>query len=94
MTHPLVSPLLNSSLGGLCPLYILAGDKEVLRDEIVYLSHRAAEPTRFPLRSGLMTSKRQKENAEIYKQGTQVRALTFHDCPRAQIAIGSLPALR
>lgn len=35
LTHPLVSPAL-SYLGGLPPLFIIAGDKEVLRDEIIY----------------------------------------------------------
>jgi acetyl esterase/lipase len=33
--HPLVSPGM-SYLGGLPPLLIIAGDKEVLRDEIIY----------------------------------------------------------
>lgn len=37
LTHPWVSPI-NAYLGGLPPLFILASDKEVLRDEIIYLS--------------------------------------------------------
>jgi len=36
LTHPLVSPI-NAYLGGLPPLFIMASDKEVLRDEIVCL---------------------------------------------------------
>lgn len=35
IVHPLVSPAL-SYLGGLPPLLIIAGDSEVLRDEIIY----------------------------------------------------------
>lgn len=35
LRHPLVSPA-TSYLGGLPPLLIIAGDKEVLRDEIIY----------------------------------------------------------
>lgn len=35
IVHPLVSPAL-SYLGGLPPLMIIAGEKEVLRDEIIY----------------------------------------------------------
>ena len=35
LKHPLVSPAL-SYLGGLPPLLFIAGDKEVLRDEIIY----------------------------------------------------------
>jgi len=36
MTHPLISPV-TSYLGGLPPLFIMASDKEVLRDEILYM---------------------------------------------------------
>ena len=53
-------------------MYIIAGDYEVLRDEITYLAHRAADPARFPLREGLLLTDRQKENAVKFKQGTQV----------------------
>jgi acetyl esterase/lipase len=35
LKHPLVSPAL-SYLGGLPPLFFIAGDREVLRDEIIY----------------------------------------------------------
>jgi acetyl esterase/lipase len=35
LAHPLVSPALGY-LGGLPPLFFIAGDKEVLRDEIIY----------------------------------------------------------
>lgn len=38
LAYPYVSPIWQPSLGGLCPLYILAGDSEVLRDEIIYVS--------------------------------------------------------
>ncbi|KAF8549961.1 alpha/beta-hydrolase [Imleria badia] len=47
--HPLVSPAL-SYLGGLPPLFVIASDKEVLRDEIIYTAHKAADPSRFPPR--------------------------------------------
>ncbi|EGG10077.1 uncharacterized protein MELLADRAFT_103430 [Melampsora larici-populina 98AG31] len=36
LTHPFCSPALVPSLGGLPPLFIIAGDNEVLRDEIIY----------------------------------------------------------
>ncbi|KIK95764.1 hypothetical protein PAXRUDRAFT_826684 [Paxillus rubicundulus Ve08.2h10] len=48
IAHPLVSPAL-SYLGGLPPLFFIASDKEVLRDEIIYSAHKAADPSRFPL---------------------------------------------
>ncbi|KIV92176.1 hypothetical protein PV10_06636 [Exophiala mesophila] len=49
LAHPLVSPVLQPSLGGLPPLLILTGGGEVLRDEQIYLAHKAANPTRYPL---------------------------------------------
>jgi acetyl esterase/lipase len=36
IVHPLVSPAL-SYLGGLPPLLVIASDKEVLRDEVIYM---------------------------------------------------------
>ncbi|KAJ1305863.1 hypothetical protein OPQ81_010586 [Rhizoctonia solani] len=49
LTHPLVSPALGY-LGGLPPLFVLASDKEVLRDEIIYVAHKAAHPDRYPVK--------------------------------------------
>lgn len=74
LTHPLCSAVLSGSLGGLPPLYILAGDAEVLRDEIIYLAHRAAHPHRYPLRKDLLDhSARNRENAQKYdSQPTKV----------------------
>lgn len=62
--HPLVSGVLGY-LGGLPPLLIIASDKEVLRDEIIYTyvpalhasstktvcsAHKAADPAKYPIR--------------------------------------------
>ncbi|QDS72226.1 hypothetical protein FKW77_005509 [Venturia effusa] len=47
LNHPLVSPVLQPSLGGLCPLLIQAGGGEMLRDEQVYLGHKAANPEKY-----------------------------------------------
>ncbi|KAI0692106.1 Alpha/Beta hydrolase protein [Cytidiella melzeri] len=47
--HPLVSPVL-SYLGGLPPLLVIASDGEVLRDEVIYMAHKAAYPARFPIK--------------------------------------------
>ncbi|KAF5380574.1 hypothetical protein D9615_004658 [Tricholomella constricta] len=49
LPHPLVSPVL-SYLGGLPPLLIIASDKEVLRDEIIYMAHKAANPGKYPIK--------------------------------------------
>ncbi|KAL8740513.1 MAG: hypothetical protein Q9190_006796 [Brigantiaea leucoxantha] len=47
-SHPLVSPVLQPSLGGLPPLLILTGGGELLRDEQIYLAHKAASPAKYP----------------------------------------------
>ncbi|KAI0753082.1 hypothetical protein C8Q80DRAFT_1097008 [Daedaleopsis nitida] len=49
LTHPLVSPVV-SYLGGLPPLLVIASDKEVLRDEIIYFAHKAAHPDKYPVK--------------------------------------------
>ena len=48
ISHPLVSPVLQPSLGGLPPLLIMTGGGEVLRDEQIYLAHKAASPHKYP----------------------------------------------
>ncbi|KAF3492396.1 lipase/esterase family protein [Arthroderma uncinatum] len=48
ISHPLVSPVMQSSLGGLPPLLILSGGGEILRDEQIYLAHKAANPAAYP----------------------------------------------
>lgn len=45
----------------------IAGDKEVLRDEIIYVAHRAAHPDRYPLREGLLNANPDRaEKANAY----------------------------
>ncbi|GAA5865741.1 hypothetical protein JCM3774_004986 [Rhodotorula dairenensis] len=48
LNHPLVSPVNAGSLGGLPPLYICCGGSELLRDEIIYIAHKAANPKCYP----------------------------------------------
>ncbi|OSC99002.1 alpha/beta-hydrolase [Trametes coccinea BRFM310] len=80
LSHPLVSPILQSSLGNLCPLYIIAGDGECLRDEIIYLAHKAAHPKDYPARQGVLREgRRQKENAEKFQVPTKVHLQVFDD---------------
>jgi hypothetical protein len=40
LTHPLISLVNQGSLGGLCPLFIVGGGGELLRDEVDYLRKR------------------------------------------------------
>ncbi|PKK61365.1 hypothetical protein RhiirC2_791905 [Rhizophagus irregularis] len=39
--------MLAESLGNLPPLLLVTGDEERIRDEIIYLAHRSAEPTKY-----------------------------------------------
>jgi len=48
LSHPLVSPVMQPSLGGLPPLLVLVGGGELLRDEQIYLAHKAAAPSIYP----------------------------------------------
>ncbi|CCF35249.1 hypothetical protein CH063_07071 [Colletotrichum higginsianum] len=48
LSHPLVSPVMQPTLGGLPPLLIMVGGGEVLRDEQVYLAHKCANPAKYP----------------------------------------------
>ncbi|KAI0026247.1 alpha/beta-hydrolase [Xylariomycetidae sp. FL0641] len=48
LTHPLVSPVLQPTLGGLPPLLITTGGGEILRDEQIYLAHKCANPSQYP----------------------------------------------
>lgn len=78
VTHPLVSPVFQGSLGNLPPLYIIAGDGELLRDEIIYLAHRAAYPRDYPARNGILRDmRRQEENVERFTTGTKVHFQLF-----------------
>ncbi|KAJ5912199.1 uncharacterized protein N7473_001502 [Penicillium subrubescens] len=48
LSHPLVSPILQPSLGGLPPLQVISGGGETLRDEQFYVAHKAANPAAYP----------------------------------------------
>lgn len=94
LLHPLVSPLLSGSLGNLCPLYIVAGDKEVLRDETVYLAHRASNPSKYPVREGLLQSQHQKWQADTFTEPTQVHLQVLDDFCHVPTVFSFTPAAR
>lgn len=77
LTHPLVSPILQGSLGNLPPLYIITGNDEVLRDEIIYMAHRAAHPRDYPARRGALRDARQRNNAKKYTTPTKVSVMVL-----------------
>ncbi|KAK0743283.1 hypothetical protein B0T18DRAFT_430595 [Schizothecium vesticola] len=47
IAHPLVSPVMQPTLGGLPPLLIMVGGGEMLRDEQIYLAHKCANPEKY-----------------------------------------------
>lgn len=47
LAHPLVSPIMQPTLGGLPPLLIMTGGGEILRDEQIYLAHKCANPEQY-----------------------------------------------
>ncbi|KAJ4293746.1 hypothetical protein N0V88_005254 [Collariella sp. IMI 366227] len=47
LAHPLVSPVMQPTLGGLPPLLIMVGGGEVLRDEQIYIAHKCANPAEY-----------------------------------------------
>ncbi|WWD20120.1 hypothetical protein CI109_104595 [Kwoniella shandongensis] len=80
LTHPLVSPVNLGSLGGLCPLLILGGGGELLRDEIIYLAHKAAAPTTYrPSSTTLAQYPDQAAMIDKYKP-TKVHLQIYEGC--------------
>jgi hypothetical protein len=68
LTHPLVSPALQPSLGGLPPLLIQTGGGELLRDEQIYIAHKAANPLAYlPPPSNNQTAEEIEAQASRYK---------------------------
>ncbi|KAI0031668.1 hypothetical protein K488DRAFT_51609 [Vararia minispora EC-137] len=82
LTHPLVSPILQGTLCNLPPLYIITGNDEALRDEVIRLAYRAAYPDKYPVRGGVLKeSRRQQENVEKFTTPTKVHLQVFDDMP-------------
>ncbi|KAJ7072701.1 hypothetical protein C8F01DRAFT_1104996 [Mycena amicta] len=78
LVHPLISGAL-SYLGGLPPLLIIASDKEVLRDEIIYTAHKAANPDKFPIREETRAIYPSLEGIEKKFGPTQVHLQVYDD---------------
>ncbi|KAJ4416991.1 hypothetical protein N0V82_006440 [Gnomoniopsis sp. IMI 355080] len=90
LTYPLVSPIYAATLGGLCPCQVIVGGGELLRDEQLYLAHKMADPTKFPLSNGIVTLNNENP-AEIDKfPPTDVELLVFDDGPHAAPTLGHI----
>ena len=85
LTHPLVSPALQPTLGGLPPLLIQTGGGELLRDEQIYVAHKAAQPLAYiPPPSNHQTAETIQAQAANYRP-TNVQLQVWDDlchvCP-------------
>ncbi|KAF2760387.1 alpha/beta-hydrolase [Pseudovirgaria hyperparasitica] len=68
INHPLVSPVLQPTLGGLPPLLVQVGGGELLRDEQLYLAHKAAAPLKYvPAPNPHMSAEWIQENLAKYR---------------------------
>ena len=83
LMYPLVSPVLQPSLGGLPPLLIQVGGGELLRDEQIYLAHKAANPLKYPppvSRLELFGYTEDEITAEVQRwKGTDVQLQVWDD---------------
>ncbi|KAI5778087.1 Alpha/Beta hydrolase protein [Geopyxis carbonaria] len=93
LSHPLVSPIIAPSLGGLCPLLILSGGGEVLRDEQIYTAHKAAFPSQYPTWPGHLTTPAAIAAAAAHTTPTKVVLQVFaNTCHVAPIMAWTRPA--
>ncbi|KAI0201572.1 hypothetical protein F4808DRAFT_105071 [Astrocystis sublimbata] len=77
LSHPLVSPILQPTLGGLPPLLIMTGGGEILRDEQIYLAHKCADPEKY-LPGAAHMSEAAREQVERFKP-TDVQLQVWDD---------------
>nr|XP_019007535.1 uncharacterized protein I206_07797 [Kwoniella pini CBS 10737]OCF46316.1 hypothetical protein I206_07797 [Kwoniella pini CBS 10737] len=97
LCHPWVSPVLGY-LGGLPPLFVMCGDKEVLRDEIIFLAHKAANPDGYPIRDDVKALLPSLHGIEEKHGATNVHLQVYdgvcHDLPLLSMTRPSRGAFR
>ncbi|WWC89008.1 uncharacterized protein L201_003925 [Kwoniella dendrophila CBS 6074] len=97
LCHPWVSPVLGY-LGGLPPLFVMCGDKEVLRDEIIFLAHKAANPDEHPIRDDVKVLLPSLNGIEDKYAATNVHLQVYdgvcHDLPLLSMTRPSRGAFR
>lgn len=77
ISHPLVSPIMQATLGGLPPIAIMVGGGECLRDEQIYLAHKCANPQKYMPPEASLTDKG-REQIKQYKP-TDVQLQVWDD---------------
>ncbi|KAI1498767.1 hypothetical protein F5X99DRAFT_309397 [Biscogniauxia marginata] len=73
LSHPLVSPVLQPTLGGLPPLLITTGGGEILRDEQIYIAHKCANPTAYPPGDAYMDERAREQIARFKPTDVQLQ---------------------
>lgn len=73
LAHPLVSPIMQPTLGGLPPLLIMVGGGEMLRDEQIYLAHKCANPARYAPADSLMDDHARTQLAQFKPTDVQLQ---------------------
>ncbi|KAJ1338370.1 hormone-sensitive lipase [Microdochium nivale] len=73
LNHPLVSPVMQPTLGGLPPLLIMTGGGEILRDEQVYLAHKCANPAKYALPDAQMDDAAREQLARYKPTDVQLQ---------------------
>lgn len=77
LRHPLVSPAMQPTLGGLPPLLITVGGGEILRDEQIFVAHKCANPQKYAPPDATL-SQRDKELLAKFKP-TDVQLQVWDD---------------
>ncbi|KAH8666386.1 hypothetical protein BX600DRAFT_511325 [Xylariales sp. PMI_506] len=73
LSHPLVSPIMQPTLGGLPPMLIMVGGGEILRDEQIYLAHKCANPAKYAPREELMHESAREQLAQFKPTDVQLQ---------------------
>lgn len=73
LSHPLVSTVLQPTLGGLPPMLIMVGGGEVLRDEQIYLAHKCANPAKYLPPDSYLDEKAQQQLREYKPTDVQLQ---------------------
>ena len=73
LSHPLVSPIMQPTLGGLPPLLIMTGGGEYLRDEQIYLAHKCANPKKYAPTESLLHESAQEQIARFKPTDVQLQ---------------------
>lgn len=88
LPYALVSPVLAASLGGFCACQVVVGGAEILRDEQIFLAHKMAAPTRFPLSEKAVALNGETRADMARFPPTDVEVLVFDDGPHAAPTLG------